>query len=303
MKMFNRVLEVAAIAVLGITVLAGCPGIDGGTYAPGSPSATPTPQPISFALSTDKTTYASGETVRFTMTVRNNTTESQTLSFNSGQTFDIIATGATDSAEPAWRWSDGLLFTQAMRDETLAAGESKTYNAAWNGKNARGEFATGRFDARATLRIAGRLESPPVSFRITKNATPSATPTPNATPKLQFSLATNKTTYKKGEAIRFTMTLRNTTQQTQSYQYQGGQSFDIDVLTTDGRLLWRWSKGKFFTLMIRGRELPGGESEVFSETWNAKKSDGKTLAAGTYLVRARLTANGIQPAQKTIFVK
>lgn len=312
MKHFARVLAVTA-AVFGSAVLAGCPGIDGGTYAPGT-SATPTPtpvsQPISLALSTDKTSYESGETIRFTMTLRNNTTETKTLNFTSGQTFDIVAANTMNSAEPAWQWSRGRLFTQALRDETLAAGESKSYDAAWNGKNARGQFVMGQFDASATLKTRDGIESPTVRFDISpKKATPTpsatlnATPTPNATPKLQFSLATNKTTYKKGEAIKFMMTLKNTTSQTQSYQFNGGQSFDIDVLTTDGRLLWRWSKGKMFTMMIRGRMLPAGESQVFNETWNAKKTDGKTLASGTYLVRARLNANGIKTSEKIIVVK
>ena len=302
MKHFTRVFTVTAVAIVSTLFLAGCPGMDG-DYVPGS-TATPTPapvsQPLSLSLSTNKTVYESGETIRFTLTLRNNTTETQTLAFTSGQIFDIIAATETASAEPEYRWSRGRLFTQALRDETLAAGESKIYNAAWNGKNKSGEFVTGAFDASATLKTSDGIQSPTVSFNITPKK---ATPTPSATSKLQFSLATNKTTYKKGEAIKFTMTLKNTTQQTQSYQYQGGQSFDIDVLTTDGRLLWRWSKGKFFTLMIRGRMLPAGESEVFSETWNAKKSDGKTLAPGTYRVRTRLTVNGVKPAERIITVK
>lgn len=305
-----RVLVCSLLLTAGSTLLAGCPGMDGETYAPGSSAATPTPtpilQPISLALSTDKPLYESGETVRFIMTLRNETAETKTLDFNSGQVFDIVVATKTASAEPEFQWSRGRLFTQALRNETLAAGESKTYNAAWNGKNARGQFVMGQFDASATLKTRDGIQSPTVSFGITpKKAmpTPNVTPTPNATPKLQFSLATNKTIYKKGEAIKFTMTLKNTTRQTQSYQYNGGQSFDVDVLTTDGRLLWRWSQGQFFTMMIRGRMLPAGESEVFKETWNAKKADGKTLAPGTYRVRARLTANGIKPSEKIIIVK
>ncbi len=310
MKSQYRVLESVVIMAVGAVFLAGCPSPDGGTYVPGSsnaaPTATQTPMPtpvsspLSFSLATDKARYKSGETVRFSMTLRNDSNENRDLQFGSGQNFDVVVT-APDSTTPVFQWSRGRFFTQSVRDETLAPGESRTFEATWDGKNADGKSVAGQFGSVALLKTSDKIRSKTVGFSI---APGEAKPTPAPVSPLVFGVVTDRESYKKGQPIRFDMTLLNPTAQTQNYEYPSGQSYEVDVLSRDGRLLWRWSQGQMFTLMIRGRRLPAGESERFFTLWNARKADGKPLQKGVYIVRARLnTRPPIKARDQTLVIK
>ena len=69
------------------------------------------------------------DTVRFVLQVTNTGPAPVTLDFTSGQSFDFVVT--RDGGE-VWRWSADRGFTQALRSETLAPGETRTYDAAWS---------------------------------------------------------------------------------------------------------------------------------------------------------------------------
>ena len=63
------------------------------------------------------------------MTVANPFDEPVTLRFTSGQTYDFII---RDSAgQKVWQWSDGKVFTMALQQRELAAGESYEVSARW----------------------------------------------------------------------------------------------------------------------------------------------------------------------------
>jgi len=61
--------------------------------------------------------------------VENTGSESHELTFNSGQKYDFII--MDKNGREIWRWSDGLMFTQAIITETVEPGESITYAAQW----------------------------------------------------------------------------------------------------------------------------------------------------------------------------
>jgi hypothetical protein len=95
--------------------------------------------------------------VSFTLTVTNPTTEHVELTFRNGQTADVVvrADGVGDEAgvgagdgelhDVVWRWSDGRMFTQAIRTETLAPGEQAREEMTWE------DPAPGSYTAVATL--------------------------------------------------------------------------------------------------------------------------------------------------------
>lgn len=70
----------------------------------------------------------SSDSVRFVLQVTNASDAPVELEFPSGQSFDFVV--ARGGAE-LWRWSADRMFTQAIRNETLAPGETRTYEAAW----------------------------------------------------------------------------------------------------------------------------------------------------------------------------
>lgn len=70
----------------------------------------------------------SGNPVSFTLTVTNTGNEPREIRFRSGLEADFAV---SRDGEECWRWSDGRMFTQALRTETFAPGESTTYAESW----------------------------------------------------------------------------------------------------------------------------------------------------------------------------
>jgi hypothetical protein len=68
------------------------------------------------------------DSVRLTLQVTNAGTTPVTLSFSSGQTYDFAVRAGGNSL---WHWSADRGFMQALRSETLAAGETRTWSESW----------------------------------------------------------------------------------------------------------------------------------------------------------------------------
>ena len=66
-----------------------------------------------------------GRPVTWHLTVANGTEEGVALAFPSGQQGEVVLTG-TDGAE-AYRWSDGMLFGQALTEVAVEAGGEVTF--------------------------------------------------------------------------------------------------------------------------------------------------------------------------------
>ncbi|WP_144798904.1 BsuPI-related putative proteinase inhibitor [Halorubrum depositum] len=89
------------------------------------------------ALATDE----GDEGVDLALTVTNEDDDPLTLRFRTGQRADFAAfeSAAADAAGdprrstagPVWRHGEGRMFTQALGTETLAPGESATYEGTW----------------------------------------------------------------------------------------------------------------------------------------------------------------------------
>jgi hypothetical protein len=96
------------------------------------------------------------EAVTFTFTVTNSTTEHVELTFYDGQTADVVVHDDTgddrdrklregELRDVVWRWSDGRMFTQAIRNSTLAPGEEAREEMTWE------DPTPGSYTAVATL--------------------------------------------------------------------------------------------------------------------------------------------------------
>lgn len=68
------------------------------------------------------------ESVTFNLQVTNVTDAPIELLFPSGQSADFVV--RRDGVE-IWRWSDGQMFTQAIRQTIVAPGESRSYTGEW----------------------------------------------------------------------------------------------------------------------------------------------------------------------------
>ena len=85
------------------------------------------------------------EKLRFTLSVKNNTKKMLELRFPDGQTHDFVVKDF--AGKEVWRWSEGRMFTSAMRSETLKGNGETAFEESWSTKGQHGSFT-----AVATLR-------------------------------------------------------------------------------------------------------------------------------------------------------
>jgi hypothetical protein len=78
------------------------------------------------------------EKLRFTLSVKNNTTKMLELRFPDGPTHDFFVKDF--AGKVIWRWSEGRMFTSAMRSETLKGKGETAYEESWNTEGQHGSF-------------------------------------------------------------------------------------------------------------------------------------------------------------------
>jgi len=93
---------------------------------------------LSFTSSTDKSVYASGETVTITFTIQNVGATTQVLT-GSAPDADTRVRRASDGAI-LWQWSVGKLFPAALDQTRLGPGESRTLTFTWDQKDQQGNL-------------------------------------------------------------------------------------------------------------------------------------------------------------------
>ena len=76
--------------------------------------------------------------LKFTLSVRNNTTKMLELRFPDGQTHDFVVKDF--AGKEVWRWSQGRMFTSAMRSETLKGKGETAFEESWNTSGQHGSF-------------------------------------------------------------------------------------------------------------------------------------------------------------------
>jgi hypothetical protein len=140
----SRLLALGALALL-----AGCTQPD----PPASPGGT---SPL--LASVQASTFGSDSAV-FSLQVTNTSSAALTLNFNSGQEFDFVVMRGT---QEVWRWAGDRMFTQALRSETLAPGETETYTATWAPLPGSG----GEYTVRATLMARNAPVEQTTRFRL-----------------------------------------------------------------------------------------------------------------------------------------
>ena len=121
--------------------------------------------PVKFEATVDKTELKVGETVNVKMTVTNTTADAQTLHFGSGQSFDVLVSNA--EGQQVWSWGANKRFIQVLRDVPLAAGESKTFDAQWDGLTFPDfKKAAGTYSIQAVLMTNPRVNAAPVTVEV-----------------------------------------------------------------------------------------------------------------------------------------
>lgn len=121
------------------------------------------------ALRSDKELYRRGETLTFTMTIRNASAQTQSLRFTSGQSFDLVArrADAGAGAPEVWRWAADKMFTRQLREVSLRPGEEQTFTATWDQSARDGQaLPRGAYTISAEIASAPRLPSNTVAVTL-----------------------------------------------------------------------------------------------------------------------------------------
>jgi hypothetical protein len=127
---------------------------------------------------------------------------------------------------------------------------------------------------------------------------------------IKVTVATEKTKYAVGDPIKMTLTVKNTSKQIVPLRFGSGQRYDFilrEGSKPDGKVLWQWSRGKMFTMMVSSQPLEMGKSFTYSFTYDPKAAPSKppaeTLKAGTYTLTGTLATLGAdsRPSATTQF--
>ena len=78
------------------------------------------------------------EKLRFSLRVTNNTSKMLELRYPDGQTHDFVVKDF--AGKEVWKWSEGRMFTSAMRSETLKGKGETTFEESWSPKGMHGSF-------------------------------------------------------------------------------------------------------------------------------------------------------------------
>lgn len=129
-----------------------------------------------------------------------------------------------------------------------------------------------------------------------KNVNSSPSPSPPAGGKggaAVFSLSVEPNPASPGGRVSLTMTLRNTSDAAITYDRPSSQRFEI-AAGRDGKTVWKWSSGRFFTAAIESFSVPAGETLTYHAEWDLTDDGGRGVAPGTYELKAWLKTMGSQ---------
>lgn len=123
------------------------------------------PAPMQLQVSTTQTRLKIGEPVSFSLKAINTSKKTQDLGFSSAQRFDVSIADAT--GKQVWSWAAGKRFAESLGKLSLAPGESKTFEATWDGQALPGQKITpGSYTVQATLTSNPPINAAPLSIEI-----------------------------------------------------------------------------------------------------------------------------------------
>ena len=120
---------------------------------------------------------------------------------------------------------------------------------------------------------------------------------------VQVTVKTEKQTYRSGDPVKITLTVKNTQKSDVALRFSSGQQYDIEIRrgkTKNGEKVWQWSEGRMFTMALISTKLAPGKSQTYLVTYGVEVSPetGKAvpkLTPGTYTIVATITTMGRTP--------
>jgi hypothetical protein len=112
---------------------------------------------------------------------------------------------------------------------------------------------------------------------------------------LQLTLAANQESFKIGETVKLTFTVKNLSDAPLTLYFNDGQVFDFYVVTPEiagpryGTGAWNWANGKSFTQALQTLIFAGAQTASYEIEWDGRDNNGRQLV-GNVLVAAKLVS-------------
>ena len=100
----------------------------------------------------------------------------------------------------------------------------------------------------------------------------------------RYTLRTNRAVYRLGQPVVLTLVKTNVSGSPITLRYPTGQRFDFIVRNRQGRVVWQWSRSRFFSQATARVVINPWESQVFTVTWDQRRNDGRLVDPGSFVV-------------------
>lgn len=240
-------------------------------------------------LATDREHYTPGDVVRVRYRLTNVSGEALTLTFPSGQQYDLALDG---SRGRVWTWSMDKLFPAVVStrvfapEETFEFQEDVVLDASW---------ATGSpsFLLTAYLAVGSQAEGEVTSEEtqaVVKFAMDGwVMPEPGRPGPLQASVQIDREQYKRGETVRVLYHLVNISDEPVALKFNSGQRYDLVLYGSEGPV-WGWSWNKRFTADMG--EIVLAARDTFAVDESIPLDEVPDIEDGVYVVHTYVTATG-----------
>lgn len=81
-----------------------------------------------------------------------------------------------------------------------------------------------------------------------------------------------------GPDVEFSLHVTNNAQKRVELTFPSGQTYDVAVLDSVGREVWRWSEGRIYTQALQNRVLEANETLSYQAEWNPQALRGSFVA-------------------------
>jgi hypothetical protein len=93
------------------------------------------------------------------------------------------------------------------------------------------------------------------------------------------------------EGLKLVFVVENTSDKLLPFKFSSGQSYDFVITNAvTGSEVWRWSRGQFFTQVIRSEAIRGKARWTFEAVWKFRDAEGNPIPPGQYHLIGILTA-------------
>jgi hypothetical protein len=92
----------------------------------------------------------------------------------------------------------------------------------------------------------------------------------------------------KPPTIRMILRVYNSSDRPITLPFASGQEFDFMIFDENNQLVWRWSEGKFFIMILTELTLAPGESKTFDASRVFVDKEGEPMPEGVYTVMGKL---------------